>query len=120
MAPRLVLAELGSEWTDGPSGELVALARALRDAGAEVVHGGAMASVEAVAGIVEQEDPAALVLGLGAGQEMEATPDQVAEVAELVATLPGLPVYGLGELARSAGLPALPADLTRALAALRR
>lgn len=111
-ATRLVLAELGPDGKAGPSADLVVFARALRDVGAEVVHGGAMTSVGALVSIVEQEDPAALVLGLGqAGTEQ--TLDPAAAVAELVAALPGVAVYGLDERARRAGLPAPPADLGR-------
>ncbi|SFB32311.1 hypothetical protein SAMN05216266_108141 [Amycolatopsis marina] len=111
-ATRLVLAELGADAEADPSAGLVVFARALRDAGAEVVHGGAMTSVGALVRVVEQEDPAALVLGLAqAGTE---DPDPAALVAELVAALPGLAVYGLDARARRAGLPEPPADLGRA------
>jgi hypothetical protein len=117
-AVRLVLAELGPSPEAG-SVAMVAAARALRDAGAEVVHGGVLASVRAVVRIVEQEDPAALVLGVVAEpseitEVSEATDVALwdpATVAELVAALPQVPLFGLGEQACGAGLPTLPDEL---------
>ncbi|PRX44043.1 hypothetical protein B0I33_113209 [Prauserella shujinwangii] len=49
---RIVLVELG-----GPCAEAIAVARALRDAGAEVIHAGVLHTPAAVAATVEQEDP---------------------------------------------------------------
>jgi hypothetical protein len=121
-AVRLVLAELGPSPGAGPSVAMVAAARSLRDAGAEVVHGGVLASVRAVVRIVEQEDPAALVLGVVAETSETSEITEVSEatgvalwdpatVAELVAALPQVPLFGLGERACGAGLPPLPDEL---------
>ncbi|WP_199434335.1 hypothetical protein [Qaidamihabitans albus] len=60
--PRVVLAELG-----GPQDAAVALARALRDDGAEVVYTGVLSDPGAVAAIVEQEDPDLLGLTIAPG-----------------------------------------------------
>lgn len=91
-------------------------ARSLRDAGAEVVHGGVLGSVRAVIRIVEQEDPAALVLGVVAENSEAGDTTAIAlwnpdAVAEVVAALPQVPLFGLGERARTIGVTTLPGEL---------
>lgn len=61
---RIVLAVMA----DGDPEGATAFARALRDAGAEVVFAGTLATVADVLATVEQEDPRALAL-TGAGEE---------------------------------------------------
>ncbi len=77
---RVVVAEPGAGSPAGEAPEAIALARALRDAGAEVVHTGGGGSAAQLAATLVQEDADALglaggspallaeVLGLAAGQ----------------------------------------------------
>jgi hypothetical protein len=81
--PRVVLIELDAE------GNAVPLARALRDAGVEVVYTGLLRTVTQVASTVEQEDPDAVGLTAGVGT------DPVL-LAETVAALSGVRVFGWG------------------------
>jgi methylmalonyl-CoA mutase C-terminal domain/subunit len=84
----VVLAELDAEGTAVP------LARALRDAGVEVVYAGRLRTCTQVTRTVEQEDPD--VLGL----TVDAATDS-ALLAELVAALPAVRVFGWGTRADS-------------------
>jgi methylmalonyl-CoA mutase C-terminal domain/subunit len=84
----VVLAELDAE------GNAVPLARALRDAGVEVVYAGRLRTCTQVTRTVEQEDPD--VLGL----TVDAATDP-ALLAELVAALPAVRVFGWGARADS-------------------
>jgi methylmalonyl-CoA mutase C-terminal domain/subunit len=80
---RVVLIELCGE------GQAIMLARALRDAGAEVVYAGRMSTTPQVTSTVEQEDPDALGLAVDAGTD----PAMLAEVA---AAHSGVRVFGWG------------------------
>jgi len=82
---RVVLAELDA------AGNAVPLARALRDAGVEVVYAGQLRTCTQVTSTVEQEDPD--VLGL----TVDAATDP-ALLAELVAALPTIRVFGWGAM----------------------
>jgi methylmalonyl-CoA mutase C-terminal domain/subunit len=84
---RVVLVEL--EGTEGTEGTAVPLARALRDAGAEVVYAGRLRTSAQVTSTVEQEDPDAVGLAVGAATDP-------ALLAELVAALPSVRVFGWG------------------------
>ncbi|WP_410577621.1 hypothetical protein [Amycolatopsis sp. lyj-108] len=77
---RVVLAEF-----DVPDGSAVALGRALRDDGVEVVYAGRLDTVEQVVRTVEQEDPD--ILGVLRG---ESEPEGLAE------TLPGVLLFAVG------------------------
>jgi methylmalonyl-CoA mutase C-terminal domain/subunit len=81
--PRVVLIELGGE------GQAITLARALRDAGAEVVYAGRLSTAQQVTSTVEQEDPDALGLAVDAGTDP-------AMLAEAAAAHPGVRVFGWG------------------------
>jgi methylmalonyl-CoA mutase C-terminal domain/subunit len=80
---RVVLIELGGE------GQAMTLARALRDAGAEVVYAGKLSTAQQVTSTVEQEDPDALGLAFDAGTDP-------AMIAEAAAAHPGVRVFGWG------------------------
>ncbi|MDT7724413.1 MAG: hypothetical protein QOI21_989 [Actinomycetota bacterium] len=82
--PRVVLVEF-----DGAEGKAVPLARALRDAGVEVVYAGRLRTGAQVTNTVEQEDPDALGLTVDAATDREM-------LAELVAALPSVRVFGWG------------------------
>lgn len=81
--PRVVLVELDTE------GNAVPLARALRDAGVEVVYAGLLRTAAQVTSTVEQEDPDAVGLAAGAGT------DPVL-LAETMSALAGARVFGWG------------------------
>jgi methylmalonyl-CoA mutase, C-terminal domain len=80
--PRIVLVELA----DG--GGAVALARALRDEGVEVVHAGRLTSPAQVLSTVEQEDPDALGVVYGDAADLSKLAALLAE------SLPELRVFG--------------------------
>lgn len=85
-APRVLLAGVGLQ--DDPA-EAVGLARALRDAGGEVVHLGAVPSADVVAAVARDED-AHVVVVLAAG---------AADSGSLVAAVrSALEAQGLGEV----------------------
>ncbi|GAB3216427.1 hypothetical protein [Amycolatopsis cihanbeyliensis] len=86
--PRVVLVEPGAA-ADRPGVATVRTARALRDAGAEVVYGGWLSTVDAVLRTVEQEDPD--VVGITVATE----PDREF-LARVRTALPGLPVLETG------------------------
>lgn len=75
---RVVVAEPGAGSPAGEAPEAIALARALRDAGAEVVHTGGGGSPRQLAATLVQEDADALGLAGGPG-------GLLAEVLELAA-----------------------------------
>lgn len=79
---RVVLVELGG---DG-EGSAIALGRALRDDGMEVIHAGRLETVEHVVRTVEQEDPDALGV---------ATTDPAA-ISALQAVLGDVQVFAFG------------------------
>jgi methylmalonyl-CoA mutase C-terminal domain/subunit len=81
---RVVLIELGE-------GQAITLARALRDAGAEVVYAGRLSGGAQVKSTVEQEDPDALGLAVDARTDP-------ALLAETAAAHPGVRVFGWGSL----------------------
>jgi methylmalonyl-CoA mutase C-terminal domain/subunit len=81
--PRVVLVELDTE------GNAVPLARALRDDGVEVVYAGLLRTAAQVTSTVEQEDPDAVGLTVGASTDP-------ALLAETVAALAGVRVFGWG------------------------
>jgi methylmalonyl-CoA mutase C-terminal domain/subunit len=87
--PRVVLAELEGCSEEGSEGKAVPLARALRDAGVEVVYAGRLRTCAQVTSTVEQEDPDAL------GLTVDAATDP-ALLAELAAALPSVRVFGWG------------------------
>ncbi|WP_232376362.1 hypothetical protein [Amycolatopsis aidingensis] len=91
--PRVVLVEPGSV-TEPPSIEppgtvTVRTARALRDAGAEVVYAGWLPTVDAVLRTVEQEDPDVVGVTVAADADREF-------LARIRAALPGLVVLETG------------------------
>jgi methylmalonyl-CoA mutase C-terminal domain/subunit len=79
---RVVLIELGE-------GQAITLAKALRDAGAEVIYAGRLSGGAQVKGTVEQEDPDALGLAVDARSDP-------AVLAEAAVAYPGVRVFGWG------------------------